>query len=210
VIGVSFEAMKALTFTLVAFGFALASCGRSPGTAPNPHDSKYVLLESGGDTCVVDTLTGLTWELKSAEPGLHAAENTYTWFDPDEAHGELDYRGTEDGGSCSASACDTWHFALAVNDSGYCGFADWRMPLKNELLSISDLSRLRTPPTINTRMFPNTRSAEYWSGNDYSFQYDSAWAWNFELGHDRVDWKRSAKFVRLVRGTAGALPEVKE
>ena len=52
--------------------------------------------------------------------------------------------------------------------------------------------------------------AEYWSANDYSFQWDAAWAWSFEYGHDRVDWKSSPKFVRLVRGTAENLEKVKE
>ena len=84
------------------------------------------------------------------------------------------------------------------------------MPNKDELYSVSDIRRADTPPTINTAFFPNARSAEYWSGNDYSFQYDTAWAWNFELCQDRVDWKKEAKFIRLVRGTAGELESVKE
>jgi hypothetical protein len=58
--------------------------------------------------------------------------------------------------------------------------------------------------------FPRTQSAEYWSANDYSFQPDSAWAWNFLYGHDRVDWKKSPKFVRLVRGDPIDLQTVKE
>jgi hypothetical protein len=57
---------------------------------------------------------------------------------------------------------------------------------------------------------PNKQQDEYWSANDYSFQYNAAWVWNFQFGHDRVDWKTSAKFVRLVRGTASELPKVKE
>jgi hypothetical protein len=63
---------------------------------------------------------------------------------------------------------------------------------------------------MNTVFFPHAQSAEYWSGNDYSFQYNTAWAWSFEYGHDRVDWKKEPKFVRLVRGTAGELETVKE
>jgi hypothetical protein len=51
---------------------------------------------------------------------------------------------------------------------------------------------------------------EYWTGFDYSTQYQSAWAWNFFYGHDRVDWKKSPKFVLLVRGTANNLDKVKE
>ena len=58
--------------------------------------------------------------------------------------------------------------------------------------------------------FPYMQAVEYWSGNDYSFRPDGAWAWSFQYGHDRVDWKRNAKLLRVVRGTGSQLPEVKD
>lgn len=189
---------------------ALLLVGCTPADVPNPHDSKYVNYESGGDRCVIDEVTGLTWETKSSDAGLHSRDNTYTWFNPNEAVGELDYRGTENGGTCTGSDCDTWHFVEALNKTAFCGHNDWRMPIKDELLSISDATQVVTPPTVNHTFFPNTQSAEYWSGNDYAFQYDTAWGWNFQLGHDRVDWKREAKFVRAVRGTPSNLEAVRE
>jgi hypothetical protein len=207
---VSFDFMKELTLILALTCLTLASCGRNSDDIPNPHDTKYTSSDMGTDICVLDTSTQLMWQTKSSEPGLHNAQNTYSWFAPDEANGELDYRGLENGGHCDASFCDTWHYVQAVNETGYCGYSDWRMPNRNELFSISDLKRVNTPPTINTAFFPKTQSAEYWSGNDYSFQYNTAWTWNFEFGHDRVDWKREAKFVRLVRGSADVLEAVKE
>lgn len=197
--------MKAL-IPIVAL--VLASCGTAE--VPNPHDTKYSSVDVDGDRCILDNVTGLTWEVKSTDTGLHNRDNTYSWFDPDEAVGELDYRGVENGGTCDGSDCDTWHFVAAINLTNYCGHNDWRMPSKDELFSISDKTRVDSPPTVNHKVFPNTRSAEYWSGNDYSFQYDAAWGWNFELGHDRVDWKRTPKPVRLVRGTATQLEAVKE
>jgi hypothetical protein len=202
--------MKALTLILTLMCLLLASCSRDPGSLESPHDTKYATNQVGADTCVLDTATQLTWQTKSTEVGLHNAGNTYSWFDPTESNGELDYRGLEDGGDCDGSACDTWHYVRAVNEAGFCGYDDWRMPNKDELYSVSDLGRAKNPPTMNTDFFPHAQSAEYWSANDYSFQYNAAWVWNFELGHDRVDWKKEAKFVRLVRGTAGQLPEVKE
>jgi hypothetical protein len=202
--------MKALTLILALTCLTLASCGPNPDDVPNPHDTKYASFDVGTDICVLDTSTQLLWQTKSSAAGLHNADNTYSWFAPDETNGELDYRGLENGGNCDGSSCDTWHYVQAVNEAGYCGHNDWRMPNKNELFSISDLRRSKNPPTMNTAFFPKAHSAEYWSGNDYSFQYDTAWAWNFELGHDRVDWKKEAKFVRLVRGSAGDLEAVKE
>jgi hypothetical protein len=202
--------MKALTLILTLMCLLLASCSRDPEDVPNPHDSKFETVTVDSDSCVLDTTTNLLWQTKSTEPGLHNAANTYSWFHPHEENDELDYRGLEDGGVCDGSACDAWHYVQAVNAAGFCGYKDWRMPNKDELYSVSDLRRADSPPTMNTAFFPNARSAEYWSGNDYSFQYDTAWAWNFELGHDRVDWKKEAKLIRLVRGTAGELEAVKE
>ena len=202
--------MKALTLILTLTCLLLAACSRNPDGIANPHDTKYASVDTGSDACVLDTTTQLLWQVKSSSSGLHSAENTYSWFDPDEANGELDYRGLENGGVCDGSVCDTWHYVQAVNEAGYCGHNDWRMPNKDELFSISDLLRANSPPTINTVFFPNTKAGEYWAGNDYSFQWDAAWSWNFELGHDRVDWKREAKYLRLVRGTAGELESVKE
>ncbi len=202
--------MKALTLTLTLTCLLLASCVPSPDSTANPHDMKYMSIEVDSDLCVRDTQTQLMWQAKDTKNGLNNAANTYSWFDPTETNGELDYRGLEGGGTCEGSVCDIWHYVRATNEAGYCGRSDWRMPSKDELYSISDLLRAENPPTINTAFFPNTKSAEYWTGNDYNFQWDAAWAWSFEFGHDRVDWKKEAKFVRLVRGTAGELEPVKE
>ncbi len=201
--------MKALTLTLTVTCLSLAACGPNTGDAINSHDTGYASIDVDSDTCTLDTVTGLTWQTKTNAAGLHNADNTYSWFDPTEANSELDFRGVEDGGTCQGSSCDTWHYVKAVNRAGFCGYHDWRMPSKDELFSISDLRRAINPPTINSEFFPHTQVAEYWSGNDYSFQYDTAWVWNFEYGHDRVDWKKEAKFVRLVRGTAGKLESAK-
>ncbi|MGB5345598.1 MAG: DUF1566 domain-containing protein [Woeseia sp.] len=196
--------------TAILFAFLAAACNQVPDPALVAHDTKFSGVGEAPYACVLDKLTGLYWEVKSDQPGLHDWRNTYTWFDPDGDHGELDYRGTENGGVCVGSLCDTAHYAEAVNETGFCGFSDWRVPAKNELYSISDLRRHENPPTINTRFFPNTQSGEYWSVNDYSFQHNAAWGWSFEFGLDRVDWKATPKYLRLVRGTATELPAVKE
>ncbi len=198
--------MKALSFFLPVL---LAACGGAGDTDTLP-DDRFELFTVGADSCVRDGISGLVWESKAATEGLHDRDNTYSWWNPDEATGELDYRGAENAGECRGSRCDTFSFVAAVNSEAYCGYNDWRMPTKDELNSISDVTRASQPPTIDTRYFPHTHPDEYWTGNDYSFQYNAAWGWNFQYGLDRVDWKKSAKFVRLVRGTPQALPAVKE
>jgi len=202
-----------------AAALLLAACSKQTGPGPEIHDTKYQwlgqdgeVLDSGSGPCVLDRYTGLVWQVKSEEPGLHDWRNTYSWYDPDEDHGSeaVDYRGTPGAGQCSGSDCDTYAYVQAVNREGYCGFRDWRVPLRDELASISDPRKMSRPPTTNLEFFPHAQAAEYWSSNDYHFQYDSAWAWNFLYGHDRVDWKKTPKFVRLVRGEASGLARVKD
>ncbi len=204
-----------LAFLVLAM---LAGCDAQPGPGPNIHDSKYAGLDESGERlppgetgpCALDQFTGLVWEVKTTDGGLHDREHTYTWFNPDEATGELDYRGVANGGACAGSGCDTHAYPIAVNEQGLCGFTDWRVPSRDELGSISDPRKTRTPPTINTVYFPNTQPGEYWSSNDYQFQWDTAWLWNFGNGLDRVEWKHSPRHVRLVRGEAVYLERVED
>lgn len=152
-------------------------------------------------SCIRDRNTGLVWEVKTTTPGLRNATNTYSWYAPDNEHDEHDYRGTPNAGQCSGSDCDISAYVRAVNTAGLCGFNDWRMPTKDEFATISDPRKPLKRPTIDASYFPDTQVAEYWTANDYSFKFDTAWAWNFEYSHDRVDWKKTPKYVRLVRGT---------
>lgn len=180
---------------------SLAACGQNGGDDAESEQSKFNLVSAQGDRCVLDTETGLLWAGKTPTAGLHDFRNTYSWYDPIATAGDLDYRGTADGGECNDSSCDTWNYVLAVNEAGYCGHADWRLPTRDELESINDVLRVSSPPTIDTEFFPHARAAEYWSGTAYRFQWDAAWAWNFQFAYDRVDWKKSPKHVRLVRSS---------
>ena len=205
-----------LTATLLM----LAGCEKETGPGPEIHDTKYLAIgpdgqpvkgEPGEDDCVLDQFIGLVWELKSDQPGLRDWRNTYSWYAPDESYeGELDYRGLENGGECTGSRCDTAAYVEAVNASNYCGYNDWRVPARDELGSISDPRKGDNPPTINLEYFPYSQSEEYWSANDYQFQYNAAWRWSFLFGHDRVEWKATPGLLRLVRGKATLLVKVKE
>ncbi len=205
---------------LLLISITLSACDRQPAPGPEIHDTKYRAVDAIGTVldpsvapgvCVYDEFTELTWEVKSDQPGLHDWRNTYSWYDPQESSdGELDYRGVADGGECTGSGCDTAAFVQQVNAVGLCGQRDWRMPTRDELGSISDPRIGRPPPSINTRHFPFTQPAEYWSGNDYQFQWDAAWVWNFGNGMDRVEWKASPRHVRLVRGQPRQVARVKD
>lgn len=207
--------------TLILVGAVLLyGCNKKSGPGPEIHDTKYLAINSegkpvegapGDNDCVLDQFIGLVWEVKSNKPGLRDWRNTYSWYNPDESYeGELDYRGVKNGGVCTASRCDTTAYVQAVNELGYCGHSDWRVPSRDELGSISDPRKQDSPPTINLSHFPHTQAEEYWSSNDYQFQYDAAWRWSYQFGHDRVDWKAGPAMVRLVRGEVAMVPRVKE
>ena len=208
------------TPTLLLVLVLLAACNKESGPGPEIHDTKYLTVDSNGqpvsgaageNDCVLDQFIGLMWEVKTDQPGLRDWRNTYSWYNPDESFdGELGYRGVKNGGVCAGSECDTKAFVQAVNLSVYCGHSDWRLPTRDELGSISDPRKVETPPTINLDFFPYTPAEEYWSGNDYQFQYNSAWRWSFRYGHDRVDWKAGTARVMLVRGEVSFVPRVKE
>ncbi|MGH8034469.1 MAG: DUF1566 domain-containing protein [Lysobacterales bacterium] len=198
----------------------LSACGGSSGPGPEIHDTKYRAVSAEGQVldvsvvpgvCVFDEFTSLTWEAKTDQTGLQHSSNTYSWYNPEESHdGELDYRGVPGGGECTGSDCDTAAYVNAVNALGLCGFTDWRMPTRDELGSISDPRKSTSPPSINLRYFPYTADGEYWSGNDYQFQWNTAWVWSFHNSLDRVEWKKSPRYVRLVRGQPRQLARVKD
>ena len=214
----SSENSKWLTACLAAASLATA-CDSQPSYGPEIHDSKYVGLDASGQAletglsgpCVLDQFTGLVWEAKTESAGLHSRDHTYSWFNPAEDNsGELDFRGKPDGGQCAQSKCDTFAFAQAVNKTELCGFSDWRVPTRDELGSISDPRKSSTPPSVNTVYFPHAQAGEYWSANDYQFHWNTAWLWNFENSLDRVEWKESPRYLRLVRGEAMHLERVED
>ncbi len=147
--------------------------------------------------CVYDKSTGLHWEVKGNSPGLRSAENTYTWYDPDV---RKNFIGTPNGGSCTVGNCDSSSYVAEVNKNGICGLKNWHLPENVEMGSIVFISRDRNIDPIFRNFFPNTKSADYWTSSTYTFQGSSAWAWDFNLGYDHVDWQKHPKHIRLVSG----------
>lgn len=159
-------------------------------------------------TCSRDLRTNLTWEIKSSEPGLHDAKNTYSWYFPPES--EIYSRGDvgkPNGGQCAGSDCDTWAYVKQVNEAGLCGHKDWRIPTKEELGSLINPQILAPGPTLAHEEFPNTIAADFWTSSAYAYHSPGAWTWSFYNGLDRVDLKVNAKHIRLVRGTVNVKPE---
>lgn len=118
-------------------------------------------------SCVRDEVTGLTWEGKTDDGAMRDTDNTYTWYNPD-PNTNGGNAGSQNGGACVGSNCDTYSYVQAVNSlpQALCGARDWRMPSMPELLSIVDYSRVF--PTIDTVFFPYQRGDSVWSGSTYA------------------------------------------
>ena len=77
------------------------------------------------------------------------------------------------------------------------GKNDWRLPNKNELLSLSDDSKYN--PSIKEDIFKNTASNNYWSSTSYSSYLKSAWSVDFYSSTTDNYHKYRIFYVRCVR-----------
>lgn len=124
--------------------------------------------------CVLDNVTGLTWEVKTTDSGAQDWGKTYT---------------------TTAAA----NYVAAVNAGSLCGHSDWRLPTADELQRIVDYSVASPGPTIDTTWFPNTKSDIFWSGSPYFGDSTKSWGVNFSNGVVGGFSRNEAHSVRLVR-----------
>ncbi len=162
-----------------------------------------VLGSSPNDwACTKDNKTGLVWEVKTSDAGLHSMNNTYT-----------NYYYTESGYGTNTNS-DA--FVSLVNNNSYCGASNWRMPSSEELKgivycsdgkynSISGVGNNCTnfgsveKPAINSKYFPNTKADIFWSKSipkDSSFLIPNSA--NFGPGNNSLTAHDAAVNVRLV------------
>ena len=157
--------------------------------------------------CVRDNITGYVWEIKTDLAGLHATENSYSWYQTTNNGGfDGDPNGVDT--QCTLAQCNTADFIEAVNDEGLCGFFDWRLPSHDELLSILHFGQ-QQGPMLDTDYFPSSGDPDqaplwYWTRqpNADGVQDElaqAAWAIDFASGTDNFLNKRTAARIRLVR-----------
>jgi hypothetical protein len=162
----------AIAGALVVFE-AHALCSTTLGASPTPL-SNFVVNNDG---TVTHSKTGLIW--KRCEEG-------------------------QSGSSCEigASQVFTWFDALAVaKDSAFSGNNDWRLPSKQELMSIVDETCFF--PSINELVFPNTAPRSVWSSTTITAFPANAWFVEFgyaSSGHGSKLSSVARNGVRLVRG----------
>jgi hypothetical protein len=143
---------------------------------------------------VKDSVTGLIWENKTDDGGIHDKDNQYTWCDTNpETNGG-------DPGCIGAMPSNTEGFIKALNDAHFGSFSDWRMPTVKELQSIMNYGR--HDPEVDTTFFPNMMSV-YWSSNSYAGVPHNNWpeAWAISrFGSTGKGYKSEILYVRAVRG----------
>lgn len=193
------------------------------------------------DGTITDHQTGLMWEKKVAlddspnEANLNDADNRYSWSgrcsisfancQPNSAAAAA--CGAEAGcaecgvgeGTCIAPSHDTiWEWLVQLNGANFAGHSDWRIPSRDELLSIVTYD-LPTEPAVDSALHAATCSGacmeladpacsctqawDYWSASAYVLMphHEMAWAVFFRDGRVAMDEKGNSNlFVRAVRG----------
>lgn len=187
---------------LISCGWLAAACN-SPAAAPAADswtgiNARGETTQPGEHACVLDSRTGLMWEVKHGAPGLHYHGNTYTWFSADRTR-HMTVPGTREGGDCLASGCDTEAFVAAVNEARLCGYDDWYLPPRNELMTLGDPRLVESGLVLDRAFFPHATAREYWASETFRLYPDSAWVVDTGNGLDRVDMKQLPKAVRVVR-----------
>ena len=180
-------------------------------------------------SCVEDNQTGLIWESKTLE-GLHNTDDRYTWYNDDilTNGGFEGYQlATESSSSQSDSSCfgfsegdestycNSQAFVARVNAEGLCGANDWRLPTREEALSLVHFQLENTEglrpefnPSIDLDYFPNTEvsvvtdsfdNARYMTGSPYAADPSDVWGVFFGSGVSPVLFKGELNPIRLVR-----------
>ena len=174
----------------------ICNSGEAAGEGSCPADP---VLGPGANewACTRDNVTSLMWEVKTDDDGLRDKDNTYTWYNSD-SNTNGGSAGTENGGTCAdAGNCDTEKYVASVNAAGLCGYSDWNLPNKKQLLSIVNYATYS--PAIDVAYFPNTRDSWYWSASPVAHRHNSVWGVYFKYGYYAYSDKYGNIYVRLVR-----------
>ncbi|WP_444915518.1 Lcl C-terminal domain-containing protein [Microbulbifer sp. TRSA007] len=175
---------------------------------PLPSEYHLVKIDKNGEpieawagpwSCICDTDTGLLWEVKTDDEGIHDGRWTYSWYQYEE--------GIENNGDCyfEEERCDTEDLIRNTNQQKLCATQNWRLPDITELRSIILQESKSGRPLIATEYFPKTQRGDYWTRNFdrplygiYQYLKTGAGAVNFMNAETITIPYRNAAFVRLV------------
>ncbi|MBV1873785.1 MAG: DUF1566 domain-containing protein [Gammaproteobacteria bacterium] len=153
-------------------------------------DGGVLLAEAEQWHCVQDNVTGLVWEIKTNDGGLHDNQRTYRWGGVGADHYAVEFYRDWD------------ELVAGSNTEKLCGYGDWRVPRVDELISIVNFNTIN--PSIDDDYFPNTRFLDgmsgYWSVSASAEASVFALHVSFDDGSIGPVHRNGSEFVRLVRG----------
>lgn len=160
----------------------------------------------GDWACTRDNITGLVWEVKvNDNQHLRHMGWMYSWYNSDSSTngGNVGIDTSTSTGWCLASVyCNTEKFAADVNATALCGYTDWRMPTRRELLTLVHAGT--SNPSIDVTYFPNTQADFFHSSTVFAGQPQHAGSVAFDVGGSwwgpKDQYATNVCPVRLVRG----------
>lgn len=154
--------------------------------------------------CVIDHTTGLVWEVKTNNQGLQDAGHFYSWYNADNLL-NLGNAGLKDNGKCRGGIdCDTESYIRAINAKKLCGYTDWRLPTRAELMTLVQYDpTFEKKGLIDRKFFPHGSVDWYWSSDTDETDPANAWYVLYYNGRAMKAAKNQAKKIRLVRGNNG-------
>ncbi|MCB2017095.1 MAG: DUF1566 domain-containing protein [Hydrogenophaga sp.] len=198
----------ALSLSSQQDGHRVSQSAMSYSELPNGSGGTYARTE-----CVVDNVTGLVWEGKAAD-GTRAGSATFTHY-TDPTVGQR-YDGTLGYVRPTLSEINALTNSLGyvshVNSIALCGFTDWRLPERSELVTLVNYGITGAGLKIQTDWFPHTSTNGYWTKG---ITGPSSWLADFvDFGTGQTrSGERNAfpgipKAIRLVRGPGRDLQAV--
>jgi Protein of unknown function (DUF1566) len=159
-------------------------------------------------SCVKDNITGLIWEVKTADAGLRDFNNQYTNLDgttPNQlGNPVLPATANEPTAAQISASGNSVGFVNAVNTQTLCGASNWRLPTASELQGIVDYSVAEPGPAIDTVWFGNTATVvQHWTSTQLPFSLEgNARTVSFLRGSTgSASRSVSLRFIRLVRSS---------
>ena len=134
--------------------------------------------------CVRDNFTGLVWEVKqpSANPRFSTLRSVDNYYSYDDTLDPLK--------SCpNDKNCGVSNYIDSVNDSGFCGGANWRVPTFIELINIMDYNDTDKDSLLLTEFFPFTPDAAelghkfYWVSDENAEGGGKEFQWGNKFRH---------------------------